>query len=135
MNRDRVHVELEGRRVPLPSGATVLQLIQQEGLHDQNNDDPIVLASINGRRTSLAEILRNLALVELKDGNNEAAKKYCNECLELARTGVAFMARQAKALIMPVGNASRRALHINRWDQYWLPLPFDRIYTSAVKRS
>ena len=47
----------------------------------------------------------------------------------VAKPGVAFMARQAKALIMPVGNASRRALHINRWDQYWLPLPYDRIYT------
>ncbi len=47
----------------------------------------------------------------------------------VAKPGTVFMARQAKALIMPVGNASRRALHINRWDQYWLPLPFDRIYT------
>jgi lysophospholipid acyltransferase (LPLAT)-like uncharacterized protein len=48
----------------------------------------------------------------------------------VAKPGVVFMARQAKALIVPVGNASRLALHIPRWDHYWLPLPFDRIYTA-----
>jgi lysophospholipid acyltransferase (LPLAT)-like uncharacterized protein len=48
----------------------------------------------------------------------------------VAKPGVVFMARQAKALIVPVGNASRLAMHIPRWDQYWLPLPFDRIYTA-----
>ena len=70
MNRDRVHVELEGRRLPLPSGSTVLQLMQQEGLHDPAADDPVVLASINGRRTSLAEVLRNedrVRLIRLAD--------------------------------------------------------------------
>jgi lysophospholipid acyltransferase (LPLAT)-like uncharacterized protein len=47
----------------------------------------------------------------------------------VTKPGVAFMARQAKAFIIPVGNASRRALHIPRWDNYWLPLPFDRVFT------
>jgi lysophospholipid acyltransferase (LPLAT)-like uncharacterized protein len=47
----------------------------------------------------------------------------------VAKPGVAFMARMANALIVPVGSAARRALHIPRWDRYWLPLPFDRIYT------
>jgi lysophospholipid acyltransferase (LPLAT)-like uncharacterized protein len=47
----------------------------------------------------------------------------------VAKPGVAFMARMANALIVPVGNAARHALHIPRWDRYWLPLPFDRIYT------
>lgn len=47
----------------------------------------------------------------------------------VAKPGVVFIARQANALLLPVGNASRRALHLNRWDRYWLPLPYDRIYT------
>jgi lysophospholipid acyltransferase (LPLAT)-like uncharacterized protein len=48
----------------------------------------------------------------------------------VAKPGVAFMARIANALIVPAGNAARYALHIPRWDRYWLPLPFDRIYTA-----
>jgi lysophospholipid acyltransferase (LPLAT)-like uncharacterized protein len=47
----------------------------------------------------------------------------------VAKPGVAFMARQAEAPLIPIGNASRYALHVPRWDNYWLPLPFDRIYT------
>jgi len=47
----------------------------------------------------------------------------------VAKPGVAFIAKKAEALIVPVANATRYALHIPRWDRYWLPLPFDRIYT------
>jgi lysophospholipid acyltransferase (LPLAT)-like uncharacterized protein len=47
----------------------------------------------------------------------------------VAKPGVVFMARQAKALIVPVGNASRPALRVPRWDRYWLPLPKARIFT------
>lgn len=48
---------------------------------------------------------------------------------KVAKPGVAFMARQAKALIVPVGNAASPALHIPRWDRYWVPLPYSRVYT------
>jgi lysophospholipid acyltransferase (LPLAT)-like uncharacterized protein len=48
----------------------------------------------------------------------------------VAKPGVVFIARKAKALIVPVANATRYALHIPRWDRYWLPLPFSRIYTA-----
>ena len=47
----------------------------------------------------------------------------------IAKPGVAFIARKADALIVPVANAARRALHLPRWDRYSLPIPFDRIYT------
>jgi lysophospholipid acyltransferase (LPLAT)-like uncharacterized protein len=47
----------------------------------------------------------------------------------IAKAGVAFIARKAQALIVPVANATRHALHLPRWDRYWLPLPFDRIHT------
>jgi lysophospholipid acyltransferase (LPLAT)-like uncharacterized protein len=48
----------------------------------------------------------------------------------VAKPGIALLARQAEALIVPLSGAARYARHINRWDQYTLPLPFDRIYVS-----
>jgi tetratricopeptide (TPR) repeat protein len=42
-------------------------------------------ADIEDRR-SYVDILRNLALVELREGNGQLAKQYCKECLELAES-------------------------------------------------
>jgi uridine kinase len=50
-------VEVDGLFIGITPGITVLQLLEQRGSLDPDEDDPIVIASINGRRTSLAEPL------------------------------------------------------------------------------
>lgn len=47
----------------------------------------------------------------------------------VAKPGIAFIAQRAEALIVPIANRARHALHVPRWDRYTLPLPFTRIYT------
>jgi uridine kinase len=54
---DTMSVELEGQPVAIRTGATVLQLLEQEGRLDPAGENPPAIASINGRRTSLAETL------------------------------------------------------------------------------
>ncbi len=43
------------------------------------------------------------------------------------KPGVAYIARKANALIVPLGGYCRHAYHINRWDHYTVPLPFSRV--------
>lgn len=57
MATENVFVEVDGLKIGITSGITVLQLLDQRGSLDPTEDDPIVIASINGRRTSLAEPL------------------------------------------------------------------------------
>jgi len=57
MAPDRVQVEVDGRKVDIKPGTTAMQLLGQEGNLDPGAEDPIVIASINGRRTSLFEPL------------------------------------------------------------------------------
>ncbi len=57
MTPENVFVEVDGLKIGITPGTTVLQLLDQRGSLDPGEDDPIVIASINGRRTSLAEPL------------------------------------------------------------------------------
>ena len=74
---------------------------------------------------SLKEIIRQLVPGKFSyispDGPDGPAR--------VAKPGVAYIARGSNGLIVPMSSASRYARHVNRWDDYWLPLPFDRIYT------
>lgn len=45
----------------------------------------------------------------------------------VAKRGIIYLARKAKALIVPFGGYCRHAYHLNRWDYYTLPYPFSRI--------
>lgn len=42
------------------------------------------------------------------------------------KSGVAFLARKAKATLLPVGAWTRHAVQLRRWDRYLLPFPFAR---------
>lgn len=44
------------------------------------------------------------------------------------KPGVAFLARKARAAILPVGAWTRHAFHLRRWDRYLLPVPFARTH-------
>ena len=46
-----IRVEIDGATVETTAGISVLQLLQQTAAADLGGDDPVVLASINGRRT------------------------------------------------------------------------------------
>lgn len=43
------------------------------------------------------------------------------------KPGVAYIARRANALILPMGAYARRRYRLNRWDRYVVPYPFGRI--------
>lgn len=47
----------------------------------------------------------------------------------VAKDGTTFIAQRTEALILPVANRARHALHVPRWDRYTLPIPFTRIYS------
>lgn len=55
MAADGSWVELEGERVAVQPGETVQNLVSRARPEALDGDDPVVIASINGRRTSLAE--------------------------------------------------------------------------------
>lgn len=57
MAAKNVFVEVDGLKVAIQPGSTALQLLEQRDSLDPNDSDPIVIVSINGRRTSLAEPL------------------------------------------------------------------------------
>jgi len=44
------------------------------------------------------------------------------------KAGVAFLARKARATLLPVGIWTRQAIHLRRWDRYLLPFPYARIH-------
>lgn len=63
-------VEWDGRRIGIAVGTTVLQLVTREHPSLLEGDDPVVMASVNGRRTSLREPLNGeerMRLVHLSD--------------------------------------------------------------------
>jgi len=57
MAPENVFVEVDGLKVGIKPGLTAMQFLEQRGSLDPSAADPIVIASINGRRTSLAEPL------------------------------------------------------------------------------
>lgn len=52
-----IRVELDGAEIETTAGISVQQLLQQTAPASLGGDDPVVLASVNGRRVSLAEPL------------------------------------------------------------------------------
>ncbi len=54
---DIAKVEIENRQVEIRPGTTLLQHLEQSGIVDRTDPNPVVIASINGRRASLAEPL------------------------------------------------------------------------------
>jgi len=70
MAKEFVQIEIDGRPQPIVPGTTVLALLQEIAPESLAGDDPVAIASINGRRTSLAEPLwadDRLRLVRLAD--------------------------------------------------------------------
>ncbi len=57
MAAKNVYVEVDGLKIAIQPGTTALQLLEQRDNLDRTEADPIVIVSINGRRTSLAEPL------------------------------------------------------------------------------
>ena len=57
MAAKNVFVEADGLKIAIQPGITARQLLEQRDSLDRNEADPIVIVSINGRRTSLAEPL------------------------------------------------------------------------------
>ena len=57
MAPENVFVEVDGLRLGIKPGTTALQLLASRDSLDPAEEDPIVIASINGRRTSLHEPL------------------------------------------------------------------------------
>jgi uridine kinase len=57
MAAKNVFVEVDGLKIAIQPGTTALQLLEQRDSLDPAESDPIVIVSINGRRTSLAEPL------------------------------------------------------------------------------
>jgi lysophospholipid acyltransferase (LPLAT)-like uncharacterized protein len=51
----------------------------------------------------------------------------------VAQKGVLFLARQARAPIIPLAVAARRRLTLNTWDRFELPLPFSRLAFLAAE--
>jgi lysophospholipid acyltransferase (LPLAT)-like uncharacterized protein len=45
----------------------------------------------------------------------------------IVKPGVAYIAKKADAIILPLGAYARHGYRVNRWDQYTLPYPFSRI--------
>lgn len=45
----------------------------------------------------------------------------------VAKRGVSYLARKARAVVLPVGAWTRQALQLRRWDRYLVPLPYARI--------
>ncbi len=43
------------------------------------------------------------------------------------KKGVAFIAKKAKAVVIPVGIYAKTAYRLKRWDKYQVPLPFSRM--------
>ena len=43
------------------------------------------------------------------------------------KPGIIFIARKAKAVILPMGAYARTSYVVPRWDRYALPIPFSRI--------
>jgi len=57
MSGEKIPVIIDNRAVEIDHGVTIQQYLQQENLLNRHEDDPIVIASVNGRRVSLAEPL------------------------------------------------------------------------------
>jgi len=43
------------------------------------------------------------------------------------KPGAVYIAKKARAAILPVGAYARHGYRLNRWDQYVVPYPFSRI--------
>lgn len=87
MTSDNVFVEVDGLKIGIKPGTTVQQLLADRGSLDMVEDDPIVIASINGRRTSLAESLfgeERIRFIRLKDPEAQTTIQRSVQFLALA---------------------------------------------------
>ena len=70
MNNDQLWAEISGTRHPIQAGTTLYEILHRAGGEDCWGEDPVVLASINGRRAHLAEPLwggEQITLIRLSD--------------------------------------------------------------------
>jgi uridine kinase len=70
MAGEMIAIEIDGRRIDVASGTTVLQYLELAHPTWLQGDNPVALASINGRRTPLSEPLsgdERVRLVRLRD--------------------------------------------------------------------
>ena len=70
MPSDKSMVTIENRAVEITPGQTILQSLQAAGQLDPRGENPVVIASVNGRRVSLAEPLlgeERVRLIRMKD--------------------------------------------------------------------
>ncbi|HPF70381.1 MAG TPA: nucleoside kinase [Candidatus Krumholzibacteria bacterium] len=74
MATGRIRVELEGKGLETAAGTSVLQLMQQVDPQFLGGDDPVLLASVNGRRVSLAETLTGDERVRLVRASHPLAR-------------------------------------------------------------
>jgi uridine kinase len=75
MASELIAIELDGRRIEIPSGITVLQYLEQAHPSWLQGENPVALASINGRRTPLAETLsgdERVRLIRLRDPQTQS---------------------------------------------------------------
>jgi uridine kinase len=74
MAAGRIKIELDGRALETAAGSSVQQLVHQVDPALLGGDDPVVLASVNGRRVSLAETLTGDERVRLLKSSHPLAR-------------------------------------------------------------
>lgn len=70
MATEMIAVEVDGKKIEMPSGSTVMQYLEQAHPSWLQGDNPVALASVNGRRTPLAEPLsgdERVRLIRVRD--------------------------------------------------------------------
>ncbi len=70
MKQENLAVEIEGQEVELEPGIPLFQFLQEQQPHELSGDDPVAIASINGRRASLHEPIApgdRIRLIRLTD--------------------------------------------------------------------
>ena len=87
MEAKNVFVEVDGLKIAIKPGTTALQLLEQRDSLDAAESDPIVIVSINGRRTSLAEPLfgdEHLRFIRMKSSEAQTTIQRTVQFLALA---------------------------------------------------
>ena len=70
MAAEMTWTEIENKKVEIPVGTSLLSYLQEQNLTDKDAENPVVMASINGRRTTLREPIlgdERIRLVRLFD--------------------------------------------------------------------
>ncbi|MBU8869345.1 MAG: hypothetical protein KOO60_00595 [Gemmatimonadales bacterium] len=70
MTTEMIWTEIDNQKVEVPVGTVLLHYLQEQGLADKDAENPVVMASINGRRTTLREPIigqERIRLIRLLD--------------------------------------------------------------------